>query len=155
MAVAAANLPTPDNNDCQPAKRPLSVLVMNGTADPINPYNGGKVTLFGLATGARCCPARTRRAISRSWPARRPCPSNIEPLAPPAGASEQALWAQSRQWNGTQGQQVVLYTLHGAGHVLPQPWRRAPRLLGPTPQAPDGTAEMWAFLARQQLAGKP
>src|SRR5688572_7941942 len=47
VAAVGANLPTPENQDCTPARGATSVLIMNGTKDPINPYGGGKVTLFG------------------------------------------------------------------------------------------------------------
>jgi polyhydroxybutyrate depolymerase len=48
VAAISASLPTPENLDCHPSGHPVSVLVMNGTADPINPYKGGKVSIFGF-----------------------------------------------------------------------------------------------------------
>jgi polyhydroxybutyrate depolymerase len=49
LAAVAANLPIEANLDCQPSQRPVSIAILNGTNDPINPYNGGLVTLFGVA----------------------------------------------------------------------------------------------------------
>ena len=43
FAAVAANLPVEVNDDCVEARQPVSVLLMNGTADRINPYNGGMV----------------------------------------------------------------------------------------------------------------
>ncbi len=48
IAAVAANLPAPDNCACREAERPVPVLIVNGTADPINPYAGGS-GWFGLA----------------------------------------------------------------------------------------------------------
>ena len=48
VAAISANLPTPQNLDCRPSGQPVSVLVMNGTNDPINAYNGGTVSIFGF-----------------------------------------------------------------------------------------------------------
>ncbi|MBI4855115.1 MAG: hypothetical protein HY819_25210 [Acidobacteria bacterium] len=48
IAAIAASRPTPSNNDCQESKQAIPVMIINDTADPINPYNGGKVTLFGF-----------------------------------------------------------------------------------------------------------
>ena len=31
------------NSQCKPAKKPISVLIMRGTADPISPYSGGQM----------------------------------------------------------------------------------------------------------------
>jgi polyhydroxybutyrate depolymerase len=43
FAAVAANLPAATNDDCIQANQPVSMLLLNGTADPINPYNGGVV----------------------------------------------------------------------------------------------------------------
>src|SRR5690606_38407289 len=48
VAAVAASLPTPDNLACQTVEGATPVLFMNGTRDPINPFNGGRVTLFGF-----------------------------------------------------------------------------------------------------------
>ena len=48
IAAISANLPTDDNSICQKAGRAVPVAIINGTADPINPYGGGRVTLFGF-----------------------------------------------------------------------------------------------------------
>jgi polyhydroxybutyrate depolymerase len=54
------------------------------------------------------------------------------------------------RWQAADGRtEVELVTLHGAGHVLPQPWARRPRLLGPAPVEPNGPALIWAFFERQ------
>lgn len=45
IAPFVANLPEDFNNDCQPKNKAMSVLVINGTADPINPYEGGWVVI--------------------------------------------------------------------------------------------------------------
>src|SRR5690606_32663366 len=48
VAAVAASLPTADNLACQTVDGATPVLFMNGTRDPINPFNGGRVTLFGF-----------------------------------------------------------------------------------------------------------
>jgi len=45
FAAVNANLPVKTNNDCFETNQPVSILVMNGTADPIEPYNGGEIRL--------------------------------------------------------------------------------------------------------------
>ncbi len=45
IAAVIANLPDTNNMDCPISKSPIAVLISNGTADPINPYNGGLVQL--------------------------------------------------------------------------------------------------------------
>src|ERR1700682_6363793 len=48
VAALGANLPTPDTSSCPQRGRTARVMLANGTLDPINPYEGGKVTIFGF-----------------------------------------------------------------------------------------------------------
>jgi len=43
FAVISANLPIASNNDCFSNNKAVSILIANGTSDPINPFNGGEV----------------------------------------------------------------------------------------------------------------
>lgn len=45
IAPFVANLPEDFNNDCIPKNVSTSVLIINGTNDPINPYEGGWVVI--------------------------------------------------------------------------------------------------------------
>src|SRR5271156_2990007 len=49
IAAVAASLPTPDASSCPQRGGTSRVMLVNGTEDPINPYQGGLVTIFGLA----------------------------------------------------------------------------------------------------------
>ena len=48
VAAVSANMPTPENSKCKPAGQGISVMIMNGTKDPLVPFNGGEVNLLGL-----------------------------------------------------------------------------------------------------------
>ena len=41
VTAIIANLPDTNNLDCADAKKPLAVMIVNGTADKTNPYEGG------------------------------------------------------------------------------------------------------------------
>ncbi len=41
ITAIIANLPDTNNMDCATSRTPVPVLIANGTADPVNPYNGG------------------------------------------------------------------------------------------------------------------
>ena len=41
ITVLIANIPVPDNMDCVEKKTPIPVMIINGTKDQTNPYNGG------------------------------------------------------------------------------------------------------------------
>jgi len=45
VTAIIANLPDSTNMDCVPAGKPVAIMIINGTQDPINPYLGGRVVL--------------------------------------------------------------------------------------------------------------
>ncbi|MEY3576968.1 MAG: hypothetical protein RL394_551 [Bacteroidota bacterium] len=45
ITAIVANLPDTNNLDCAPAGIPMNVMIVNGTEDKTNPYNGGEVIL--------------------------------------------------------------------------------------------------------------
>ena len=45
FAAISANIPIESNDDCFSTKKAVSMLIANGTTDPINPYNGGGVAV--------------------------------------------------------------------------------------------------------------
>ena len=51
ITALIANLPDTDNMDCTEAKVALPVMIVNGTADPVNPYNGGLIILGSVRMG--------------------------------------------------------------------------------------------------------
>jgi polyhydroxybutyrate depolymerase len=51
VATISASLPMKENLDCGQVDKPIPVMIVNGTADPINPYRGGMVNLGGAKLG--------------------------------------------------------------------------------------------------------
>ena len=51
VAALIANLPDTDNMDCTEAKVALPIMIVNGTADPLNPYEGGIMELPNFKMG--------------------------------------------------------------------------------------------------------
>lgn len=45
ITAIVANLPDTNNLDCSEMKQPMHVMIVNGTEDKTNPYNGGEVIL--------------------------------------------------------------------------------------------------------------
>jgi polyhydroxybutyrate depolymerase len=144
-AVFVANLPTPDNNICTSRGPPPPIMIVNGTNDPINPFGGGKVTLFGFGNRGTVMSARDSAArLARSAGASGPATSRIAPRAPNDGS-----WVERSVWRSPGRSEVMLLAVHGGGHVVPQPVYRPPRLLGRVTTAIDGPEEAWAFFRRQ------
>lgn len=51
IAAVVANLPDTNNMDCIEARRPVPVMIVNGTDDPLNLYNGGMMISGGVTFG--------------------------------------------------------------------------------------------------------
>jgi polyhydroxybutyrate depolymerase len=51
ITAIIANLPESSNMDCFEKKQPMPVMIINGTADSTNPYNGGEVKVSGTIMG--------------------------------------------------------------------------------------------------------
>ena len=51
ITAIVANLPVERNMDCGELKKPIAVMIINGTKDPVNPYNGGEVNVEGVVLG--------------------------------------------------------------------------------------------------------
>ena len=151
VAVVAANLPTEENFACTPAGGAVPVLILNGTEDPINPFEGGRVTLFGFGDRGSVRSAHESAAYfaRRNGIAGAPVVERI----PQEGSAPTS--AERATWRSATGAEVVLYTIHGGGHTLPQPRARASRILGRTHRELDGPAEIWRFFARRGSAHVP
>jgi polyhydroxybutyrate depolymerase len=150
IAVVAASMPTDDNLVCPPAARPTAALFVNGTRDPINPYAGGRVTIFGF--GDR---GRVRSAVESAEYFARQLGTDVTRAGPEvvlAANSECPTWLEQRSWCAPLGREVVLFTVHGGGHVVPQPNYRFPRLLGRTEMRFNAPAACWAFFSRVMMA---
>lgn len=144
IAAMAASLPVPANLDCQPSGKPVAAMVMNGTADPVNPYAGGLVEIFGdasrgevkssIATAAYWAglAGYTGEGEHREWP--RPNPGD-------------ATSVQSIEWSAAGKVPVSLVTIVGGGHSIPHPVLNLPRLFGPTSHQLDGPEVTWDFFS--------
>lgn len=51
ISAIIANLPDSSNMDCIERKSPITVMIINGTSDEVNPYNGGEVKITGTKLG--------------------------------------------------------------------------------------------------------
>jgi polyhydroxybutyrate depolymerase len=144
VAAVSANVPTAANFKCQPAAQSTSLLIMNGTEDPLVPFAGGEINLLGwFYKGGD---VRSSRDSAQYFADR------IGPAAQPTTTSTSVsggFRVERLLWRNDAGPEVELVAIHGGGHGMPQPYWRRPRLLGPSPMQPDGPALAWAFFERQ------
>lgn len=143
IAAVAANVPAAENFKCEAAGRGASsVMIMNGTEDPLNPFDGGEVTLFGLYERGRVMSSRESAQYFADLGGVRG-----EGEAVAVGGEGKNL--VRTRWLGDGGVEIELDAVNGGGHVFPQPYRRAPRILGRTPKNFDAARLIWEFFDRQ------
>jgi polyhydroxybutyrate depolymerase len=145
VAPVAASLPAERNMDCKPAGRPVSVLIMNGTADPMNPFAGGDVALYGLL-GNRGAVLSSAESIDyfrdiAGYDAA------AERLTLPDAAPDDGTTVEVTRWRAPGRKSVALYAIRNGGHNAPHPELEIPRLLGPTNHDISAAREVWRFFA--------
>lgn len=145
VAAVSANVPTADNFKCRNAGQGTSsLLIMNGTKDPINPFAGGEVKFFGWLNRGTVRSSRESGEYFADLNNIARTPETHETAVADGIRVEQVLWrSESRT-------EVELVAIHGGGHGMPQPYWRYPRLLGPAPREPNGPTMIWAFFERQR-----
>lgn len=107
-ATMGANLPTPDFNLCVGQGPTPRLLLAQGVKDPIVPFEGGKVTIFGLIDRGR---ALSAEQTADAFAARNGLTVNeSDRLAPTI-----ARW----RWTGGGASHVERLAFADAGHVVP------------------------------------
>ena len=149
VAAVVANVPAPQNFQCKPAALATSVMIMNGSEDPLVPYAGGEINLLGLFyKGGEIISSRASAQYFADWAHLTGAPQTSEKTVAEGVRVEQNRWSPGN--NGSAATtEVELVSIHGGGHGLPQPYSKRPRLLGPSPMEPNGPAMIWAFFERQ------
>lgn len=147
-ATVIINLTDQSANPCHPS-RPVPMLMMNGTADPLVPYKGGRGT--------------SRYAVDGFWSAEKTMgfwrkANGCE--AADAGVTDLDDGDRGDRSTVTRidsrcpaGRDVVLYRVNEGGHRMPgAPDARFPRLanafLGPQNHDIDGAEIIWAFFRK-------
>src|SRR5204863_2277738 len=127
-AAVVGSVPTPENMAPTPKNQAVSVLLMNGTDDPMNPWRGGDVVLYGV-WGNRGPVLSAQASIDyfRNLAGLEGAPQVTRfPDRDPGDGStvERSLWSAPGK------RSVALYTVEGGGHAVPHPAAYGRHLLG-------------------------
>ena len=135
VAAASESPPVPENFKCKPAGGGTSsVMIMNGTMDPLVPFDGGEVNLFGLFI-------RRGKVLASRDSGQYFADLNHIAGAPATNQTQAAdgVRVEHVHWRNDSKVEVELVAIHGGGHGIPQPHGRHPRLLGPSPRETQRT----------------
>lgn len=123
-------------------KDTLSVLMINGTEDPIVPWEGGSVTFDGQELGKVLSAERTFELWSRHDGCKDVAITMIPDFVPSDGTRiERRQAIECRD-----GSKVELFAVQGAGHTWPSGWQYLPEhMVGPTSRDIDAAIAAWRF----------
>ena len=140
-AVGAIVAAMPARSECAPPRRAVPVIFVNGTADPLVPFDGGAVgTRFGAGDARGTVLAATTSALQ--WA--RLAGANATPavVALPDRTTEDDSTVTQSTWTTRDGHPAVrLLRVDGGGHSEPSVAHRYPRLLGRLVGAQNGDVE--------------
>ena len=145
MAPVIGSMPENLVAECAPA-RPIPLMMINGTDDPLVPWEGGYVHIFRKKLGKIISVPQT----IDFWVARNGCSPNpqirMEPDADPEDGTsvQKSVYGQC-----TDGADVVLYEIKGGGHTWPGGYQYLPEfLIGKTNRDLDASETIWNFFKK-------
>ena len=142
VAIFAAGMPVRNESTCPFDTPTPPVMLVEGTQDPIIPFNGGEANLLGFEKiGNELSALATAKAFVRRDDIR--APETTTDL--PHRDADDPTSIQKLSWLRDGKPYVVLYKILGGGHVIPEPDYRFPRLFGRTSRGMDGPAQAVAF----------
>ena len=134
-------------HDGKKPTHPVGLLVINGTADPLVPYTGGHVQVFGRKRGAI---HSTDESVKR-WAAFNGCGKTSKTVALPDAAPKDGTRAYRSTWSGCGGFAVELIRIQGGGHAWPGGTQYlSPRLVGRVCRDFEATPVIFDFFARHR-----
>jgi polyhydroxybutyrate depolymerase len=143
IAAISSNLPAPDNMDCNPANIGIPVMIINGTADPVSPYNGGTNSRGTSRGRTLSTDATVQYFVSLNGLSGPPAVERLPHQKP-----SDRTWVERLTWSAPEKPPVILYTVHGGGHVVPQPYYRYPSIVGVMTEDLDAPAVIWDFFSK-------
>jgi polyhydroxybutyrate depolymerase len=113
VAAISASVPVKENLDCGQKDKPVPVMIVNGTADPINPFRGGMVNLGGAKLGNVLSSEDTAKYWARLMGVT--APPQIATLPHKGGPTS----VERMTWVKELTPVVILYSVRNGGHAMP------------------------------------
>jgi polyhydroxybutyrate depolymerase len=143
-AVAAIGATMPKTMICLPS-RPVPLVMIDGTSDPVVPYGGGTEHNLNLSTLSADDSAKAWAKIDRCG--EKPENSKI------AAKEKSGMETKVETYGGChENAQVILYSVKGAGNTWPGGEQyEVEKTIGKTSQDLNADETIWTFLSTQKL----
>jgi polyhydroxybutyrate depolymerase len=142
-SYVVSGLPAVEESNC--AAPPMPWLAMNGTDDPIVPFDGMKAGI--VKNGTAQPELLSADATFDFWAARDQCGAFISKLTLPHLNPRDPTSAEERICEGTAGLPSIEYVFHGGGHSWPnlQYGPLIQKVIGDSNQDVDAGQVIWSF----------
>lgn len=142
IAPVAMPLPVFLGDRCH-ADSPVGLAILNGTDDPLVPYDGGHVTVGRRERGE----VLSTEATVELWSRRNGCnPGSV--INTRIDERRDRSQVELYEWRDCDGAPVLLYKIVGGGHTWPSGSQYLPRfVIGRVNTDIDGAAVAWAFFS--------
>jgi polyhydroxybutyrate depolymerase len=146
-AIAPVGAAMPKTMICLPS-RPLPVVMINGTSDPVVPYGGGTEHNLHL-------PVISVEDSAKAWAKMARCAEKPTQSKLPA-REKGGMETKVETYDGCQqGAQVVSYSVKGAGNTWPGGEQyEVEKEVGKTSPDPNANETIWSFLSTKKIEGK-
>jgi len=123
-------------------EQPVSALLINGTEDPIVPWEGGTVRFGGEELG-RVLPVERTFSF---WMRHNECKDVQVSMLPDFDPGDGTRIERRKAVGCQQGTKVELFAVQGAGHTWPSGWQYLPEaMVGPLSSDIDAAVAAWRF----------
>ena len=140
IATVAASMPENLYKNCSPIKH-ISVLIIHGTDDPIVPWSGGDVVVFGKHRGRVVSINKT----VEFWTRYNNCTFQSKEYLPDLDPNDGTRVWMEKYKNEKNGTEVVLYGVEGGGHTWPDGYSRFPQITGNMTHDINACEVIWNF----------
>ncbi|MBT8273184.1 MAG: prolyl oligopeptidase family serine peptidase, partial [Bacteroidia bacterium] len=145
-AILTASLSVDYVEQCNPEK-PVAVLVMNGTDDPLVPYDGGEVRLFKRGKGRGMIISND--AYLELWKEKNGC-TEAQPVVdlPDNNIKDGTTVSITTYTNCDTGGALKFYKINGGGHTWPGGKQYLGKwIIGKTSREINACEEIWDFFS--------
>ena len=150
IAPVAGNIPQNLLSSCSPS-RPVSVLAINNTNDPLMPFTGGDVTgPYGMKKLGKVLSAPES---VKFWVNNNKCSINPAITYEPDKDPQDGTRIRKESYlNGKNGTEVILYVIEGGGHTWPGGYQYfGEGVIGKTSRDIDANEVIWDFFEKHSL----
>lgn len=156
VAPVIASLPV-EYKDAKPP-RPVPVLIINGTKDPLMPWAGGEIgASLNLLLRRKLGTVLSTPETVRFWVRRNGCvPRPEKTLLPDKAPDDGTRVTVETYAGGKSGAEVILCRVAGGGHTWPNGKPYLPeRIIGKVCRDFNAAEYIWAFFKKHHLPNQP